>query len=84
MNFTESTKKDFLEVVLYLIITNLVFTKLFTDNHPSTPLYLAIPSSSLALSSDQQSSFQTVGSLISSFCSLNTVGEGGNVDRPIN
>lgn len=55
MNFTESTKKDFLEVMLYLIITNLVFTKLFTDNHPSTPLYLAIPSSSLALSSDQQS-----------------------------
>lgn len=84
MNFTESTKNDFLEVMLYLIITNLVFTKLFTDNHPSTPLYLAIPSSSLALSSDQQSSFQTVGSLISSFCSLNTVGEGGNVDRPIN
>lgn len=56
--------KDFLEVMLYLIITNLVFTKLFTDIHPSTPFYLAIPSSSLALSSDQPSSFQTVGSLI--------------------
>lgn len=56
--------KDFLEVMLYLIITNLVFTKLFTDIHPSTPFYLSIPSSSLALSSDQQSSFQTVGSLI--------------------
>lgn len=27
-------KKDFLEVMLYLIITNLVFTKLFTDIHP--------------------------------------------------
>lgn len=72
MNWVQNgKKKDFLEVMLYLIITNLVFTKLFTDIQTSTPLSLAIPSSSLALSSDQQSSFQPVGSLISSLWSLN-------------
>lgn len=34
MNWVQNgKKKDFLEVMLYLIITNLVFTKLFTDIH---------------------------------------------------